>query len=129
MSGVLTVANGTAVASIRLKGDCTASTFTLASDGGGGVIVTDPATKGRVSLVRPDPLVHAIASFQVSPPSGMAGAPAWRVPKQPMICAHGWFAVQWISITPSTARHSVGRIRRRWATRTECSGPSSSRRQ
>ena len=49
-SGTLTVKNGAAVANITLTGNYLASTFTLANDGAGLVLVTDPAptaTTGR----------------------------------------------------------------------------------
>ena len=42
-SGTLTVTDGTTTAHIKLVGNYTASTFTVASDGHGGTIVTDPA--------------------------------------------------------------------------------------
>jgi len=50
--GVLTVTDGTHTAHIAFKGDYRASTFTAASDGRGGVIITDPRS-----------FAHAISMF------------------------------------------------------------------
>jgi hypothetical protein len=78
--GVLTVTDGTHTAHITLRGDYLGSTFTAASDGHGGVIVTDPPGPAAA-------LTQAIASFRVAPSGGMEGPPAWQVPKRPVLVA------------------------------------------
>jgi hypothetical protein len=65
-SGVLTVSNGTQTAKITLMGNYTASTFTVASDGHGGVIVKDPT--GPPSPAQA--LIAGMASFS----SGAGGS-------------------------------------------------------
>jgi hypothetical protein len=87
-SGTLTVTSGVEVATFTLEGNFTASTFVLSKDAGGGTVVIDP-TAAAILAPSPTPLTQAIASFQVSPPPGVAGPPAWQVPKLPMIHAHG----------------------------------------
>jgi len=60
-SGVLTVTDGTHVATIKLIGDYLGSTFVAASDGHGGVIVHDPAK--AAAAPSPHPLIAAMASL------------------------------------------------------------------
>jgi hypothetical protein len=43
LSGTLTVTDGTHTASLTLLGQYSAQNFTLASDGHGGTMITDPA--------------------------------------------------------------------------------------
>jgi hypothetical protein len=83
--GTLTIANGsTVLATLHLAGtNYTGQTFKLTSDGASGTLITDPTTSA------PAVLTQAIASFQVSPPSGQAGTPAWVVPKLPMVHGSG----------------------------------------
>jgi hypothetical protein len=75
-SGILAVTDGAHTAKFTLLGNYTKSTFTLSSDGHGGTTVTDPAAA---------PLTHAMASFQVGPPPHLAGTPAWRLPRLPIL--------------------------------------------
>ena len=86
-SGVLTITNGTVTATINLTGDYLGSTFMVSNDGHGGTKVVDPPAPSTPAVAPADPMVQAIAAFQVSPPSGMAGTPAWQVPKLPMFSA------------------------------------------
>jgi hypothetical protein len=67
-SGVLTVTDGTHTATITLIGNYTTSTFTAASDGHGGTIVTDPTAPAAKppSL----PLVTAMAGFGAAQAGG-----------------------------------------------------------
>lgn len=68
-SGILTVTDGTHTARIRLIGDYLTSTWTLSSDGDGGVIVVDPVKGGRKAAPTSSgpaplaPLVGAMAAF------------------------------------------------------------------
>ena len=82
-AGVLTVTNGTQTAKISLTGNYTGSTFTVASDGHGGVTVKDPAVSAT-------PLSQAIASFPTGPAPGFAGTAPYQLPKLPLVHAHGW---------------------------------------
>jgi hypothetical protein len=66
-SGTLTVTDGTHTARIKLTGNYTASTFTVASDGHGGTTVVDPAKAPAAAA----PLAAAIAVFG---PHAAAGA-------------------------------------------------------
>jgi hypothetical protein len=58
-SGTLTVTDGTHTARIKLIGDYTASTFTLASDGHGGTTVTDPPAPAA----KPHAFIAAMATM------------------------------------------------------------------
>jgi hypothetical protein len=72
-SGVLTVTDGTHTAKIALTGNYTGSTWTTASDGGGGTTVVDP-TPGVAA--RPAPgalLITAMAAFPGAAASAAAG--------------------------------------------------------
>jgi hypothetical protein len=75
VSGTLTVTNGTQTAKVHLTGDYTAATFTLASDGHGGVLVKDPSA----------PLAQATAAFGPHPPPQLAAALVWRAPRLPVL--------------------------------------------
>jgi hypothetical protein len=90
---VLTVKDGTNVASIHLTGNYTTSTFTVsAGPGGVGTKVIDPATASAPHLIPPAPLsphpfIAAMAGFGARE----AGAPAlqdahWSTPP-PMLAA------------------------------------------
>jgi hypothetical protein len=56
--GVLTVADGAQIATIKISGNYTASTFTSSSDGHGGTIVTDPAAAAGIQA-----FTSTLASF------------------------------------------------------------------
>jgi hypothetical protein len=68
--GVLTVTDGTHAAHIHLTGDFTGATFTVGSDGAGGVAVTD-TTAG--SAARPAPVHPIIAAMASMDGSGGGG--------------------------------------------------------
>jgi hypothetical protein len=82
--GVLTILdNGVAKATIHLTGTYTTGSFVLSKDAKGGTQVIDPATTSAASLTQ------AMASFQVSPPSGQVGTPACLIPELPLLHTHG----------------------------------------
>jgi hypothetical protein len=85
-SGVLTVTNGTQTATIDLTGDYLASTFTVASDGHGGVVVKDPTAPAWPSA---SSLTQAIASFRDRTPASLTCPPAHPPPTVPLIHASG----------------------------------------
>jgi hypothetical protein len=66
-SGVLTVKEGSAVASIKLQGDYLSSTFTLSSDGHGGTGVVDPAAPTWTAR-----FASAMAAFAPTPTNALA---------------------------------------------------------
>ena len=66
--GVLTVTDGTHTASLQLKGDFLTTQFIAASDGQGGVIVTDATA--------PSPHAFVSAMAQIAADGGTGGAPA-----------------------------------------------------
>ena len=74
--GVLTVTDGSHTAHIKLVGNYTGSTFTCASDGHGGVIVTDPTATSA-------PLAQAMASFQAAPASSASATAPYLTPPPP----------------------------------------------
>jgi len=86
-SGVLTITDGIHTATIKLSGNYTASTFTVASDGHGGTTVVDPASApGRSS---PPAFIAAMASFgAIGAGPVSAGAEASRV-QQPALATPG----------------------------------------
>ncbi|HEY7852902.1 MAG TPA: hypothetical protein VIB82_07990, partial [Caulobacteraceae bacterium] len=86
-SGTLTVRNGAAVAAITLVGNYTTSTFTLADDGSGHVLVTDPAPTPARPPVTTLPLVAAIAGFGTGGAGSLATAPPNHVTRLTMIAA------------------------------------------
>jgi hypothetical protein len=62
--GVLTVSDGSHTARLNLVGDYTGSTFTAASDGSGGVIVTDPTPETtRAVIASPQAFVTAMSTM------------------------------------------------------------------
>ncbi|HXU99048.1 MAG TPA: hypothetical protein VG166_00940, partial [Caulobacteraceae bacterium] len=77
-AGVLTVTNGTQTARINLTGDYTAATFTVASDGHGGVLVKDPPIAA---------LTQAMAAFQNGAAPHLTDAAAWRLQHIPLLHA------------------------------------------
>lgn len=54
--GVLTVSDGSHVATLSLLGQYAAASFALSSDGYGGVLITNPAAAGQVQSVLASPL-------------------------------------------------------------------------
>jgi hypothetical protein len=83
---VLTVTDGTHTAKIALLGNYTASTFTLSDDGHGGTKVVDPQLVGTPQS-SPAPLAQAMAGFEYGPPPHLAGTPAYRLPRFPLLHA------------------------------------------
>ena len=51
--GVLTMSDGTHVAQLNLIGNYLAATFTSASDGAGGVLITDPPVSSGAGVASP----------------------------------------------------------------------------
>ena len=80
-SGVLTVTDGTHTAKITLIGDYLASTFTLASDGSGGTLVTDPPKTAA--------LATAMAGFGPGSAAGAAAGASAHPPPSPLASPHG----------------------------------------
>ncbi len=77
IGGVLTATDGTHTAHLNLVGDYTGSTFTAASDGHGGVTITDPP--------KPAAFTAAMASLGAAAGSGTATAPHEAARPAPMI--------------------------------------------
>jgi hypothetical protein len=76
--GVLTVKDGSEVATIKLTGDYLSSTFVCSSDGSGGVLIEDP-TPGA----SPPPSTHAMVAAMAtlgsrSAPAGTHADEPWR---------------------------------------------------
>jgi hypothetical protein len=76
---VLTVTNGTQTAKVTLTGDYVGHTFTVATDGHSGTLVKDPPSGA--------PLAQAMAGFQHGPAPHLAGTPAYRLPRFPLLHA------------------------------------------
>jgi hypothetical protein len=72
---VLTVSNGTQTAKITLTGNYVGHTFTVATDGHTGVLVTDPPAGGSA------PLSQALAGFQTGPVAHLAITRAYCSPR------------------------------------------------
>jgi hypothetical protein len=85
-SGTLTVTNGTHTAHITLTGNYTASTFTTASDGHGGVIVKDPPASAA-------PLSQAMAALGANRSSAVWSTVPPRAPAAHMLAATGHSAL------------------------------------
>jgi hypothetical protein len=71
--GVLTVSDGAHTAHIHLSGSFTGVTFTAATDGAGGTLITASATPGP-ALAQAGRLVSAMAAM--SAPAAMSSSPA-----------------------------------------------------
>jgi hypothetical protein len=84
-SGVLTVKDGTNVATIHLTGNYTTSHFTVSSSSAGGTKVVDPATASTsphgAAPLSPHPFIAAMAGFG-APEAGAAALEGalWRTP-------------------------------------------------
>jgi hypothetical protein len=82
-SGVLTVTDGIHTAHIKLAGNYTTSTWTLSSDGHGGVIVVDPTPPAFAALAQ------AMAGFTAPSAPDLGQAPPRLVDSLPLVVGHG----------------------------------------
>jgi hypothetical protein len=82
-SGTLTVTDGTHTAKIKFAGNYTASTWTLSSDGHGGVLVVDPAAAGSSAHV----MSSAMAAFAPTPAASGASGGQARGADAPLLAA------------------------------------------
>jgi hypothetical protein len=77
--GVLTVKDGSEVATITLTGDYLSSAFVCSSDGSGGVLIEDPAPRAGAP-----PSTHALAAAMAAmgsrsaPAAATAASEPWR---------------------------------------------------